>query len=238
MCLTLMPSCLQDELNAECDAYRKQDPTGIFSCIFPGGSSNQFILPSRRTLRILQAPPHNVKNEKASLRHALSHSKRRGDLSWLDTYRAIESSAGPASLEADHGLKLDFDQLIDFVTAFHTLENIVHFEPTAVFAETLHRAGFTLDFTKIVRDGESFDPSCMDCTIIDNAKLVGRNATGFLSCTCDAYTHYQFCIHSIGAAKVRGLIKCGPPTLDSIRIGARTAGQLPNIQRGGALGRN
>ena len=88
-------------------------------------------LPARLVPLCLQ-----VKDEKEALRKALSGSKKKGTMSWLETYWMIAEAVDADDLCS---LKLDFDLMIDFATGFHTLTPITDVLYTARLAERLRR---------------------------------------------------------------------------------------------------
>ena len=225
------------------ELQRRKDGTGIFVCTFDDPEDLQVMwITSRRLITTLQAHPYRIKDEKAPLRSALTTAKNAAtSLSWLAAHQLIAKSATLAEATQNQKLdKLHFDMLMDYATSFFALTNIVDALYTARLAERLLRAGAVLNLKKICKEDDMPPTGSLEIspTHIDVAKLKstsGEQATGFVSCLCNTYTHYHFCIHVCGVAKLRGVIKKFPVNMD--RLGDRSAGALPSIVRGGALGR-
>ena len=220
--------CVVDELE------RRTRGTGIFVCAFDrlteqGQPTGVRDIASRRIITLL-TEQHRVRDQKDALRKALSQAKKRGEESWLETYRRI---ANCTEAEAS-SLGLNFDQLIDFGTAFRTLTPITDPLYTARLAERLMRSGMALNLSLICYNGRIPSGLEISPSDIDPAKLV---QSGFVSCVCDPYTHYHMCIHCCGDAKLRGLIKKWPATLHPTHIGSGKTGAISAAVRGGALGR-
>ena len=215
---------------------RRQQGTGIFVCAFdrtdgdnqPTGVTD---IASRRLITLLTGPAYKVRDEKEALRKALTKSQRAANPSWLDTYRKVIT----CTAEDAPDLGLSFDELIDYSSAFHALTPITDAVFTARLAERLVRSGMVLDLCSILCDGQAHGTSGdIEASSFDLGKLAKY---GFRSCTCKTFTHYLWCIHSCGDAKLRKLIKSWPATLDPTRLGDRRTGAIPNAVRGGALGR-
>jgi hypothetical protein len=213
---------------------RRVEGTGIFVCAFDrldedGQPSGIKDVASRRLITLL-VDTYKVRDEKDALRKALSQSKKKDQPSWLERY--VQLATCEVAKAGDLGL--NFDQLIDYGTAFRTLTPIEDPLYTAQLAERLMRSGMTLNMSCICYSSSIPKGSEVRVSAIDPSRL---KKNGFVYCTCDAYTHYHWCIHCCGDAKLRGLIKKWPPTLEPTLIGSRSTGRIPNALPGGALGR-
>ena len=213
---------------------RRVEGTGIFVCAFDrldedGQPSGIKDVASRRLITLL-VDTYKVRDEKDALRKALSQSKKKDQPSWLESY--VQLATCEVAKAGDLGL--NFDQLIDYGTAFRTLTPIEDPLYTAQLAERLMRSGMTLNMSCICYSSSIPKGSEVRVSAIDPSRL---KKNGFVYCTCDAYTHYHWCIHCCGDAKLRGLIKKWPPTLEPMLVGSRSKGRIPNALPGGALGR-
>lgn len=78
--------------------------------------------------------------------------------------------------------------------------------------------------------------SSLDSAPFDTNKLRNPQIC-FCHCNCVDYLHYRWCVHVCVDAFNKKLISGYPRTLDPTPIGDRARGRIPNIVRGGALGR-
>ena len=132
-----------------------------------------------------------VPAQKDALRKALSQSKKKDQPSWLERY--VQLASCEVAKAGDLGL--NFDQLIDYGTAFRTLTPIEDPLYTAQLAERLMRSGMTLNMSCICYSSSILKGSEVRVSAIDPSRL---KKNGFVYCTCDAYTHYHWCIHCCG----------------------------------------
>ena len=122
--------------------------------------------------------------------------------------------------------EFDFDLLMDYTTAFHTLTPITDVIYTRRLMERLTASGCTLNIRHI-RTSPTDDS-------LDASKLASR---GFAHCNCGCYLHYSWCTHAcVHAMVVTKVLTKVPAVYDPVRLAARAPGRNSNSIRGGALG--
>ena len=197
-------------------------------------------IPSRRIIKHLteELPfGERVKsNDPVALRMALEHvapckggSRCSGcSDSWLAVYHDLWLCDG----EIPPG-KFDFDLLIDFATAFHTLTPMLDKVKVCALAHRLTASKMILDFTKLYAQGVQ---PLLDNLVVANLDVAVMKVSGFCTCTCTPFLHTNWCVHICLDAMVKGLIKKLPPCFRSELIQHWRTGRIANASAGGARG--
>jgi len=203
-------------------------------------------IPSRRIIGLLDAAPYYVKpNNTGALKTALMHRKpcRGGDScraingpckeSWYNIYCRL-MSVEPGGKVA--GVK-DFDTFIDFVTAFHTLTPMLDEVRVRALALRLLESGVKLDFKKLgkvtgVGGSSSSSVGLADLELDDSTMC----KSGFTTCNCGEFLHYNWCIHVLVDALVKHLIVELPKTFRNETITNWHTGRIARASAGGARG--
>ena len=209
-----------------------QKQSGVFALAVARQVSDDLTvldIPSRRIINLLasQRVPQTVDAMMLSLHHVgkckgLGSNCQGCEESWYDYYVHIAE----CECEEDMGFEFDFDLLMDYAQAFHTLTPITDVVYTRQLMERLTASGCTLNI-KHIRTSPT-DQS------IDASKLASR---GFAHCNCPCYLHYSWCLHAcVHAMVVTKIITSVPAIYDPVRMAAKAPGRNANSIRGGALG--